>query len=526
MAKGNMLLGQARGKVGDLVFSRNNGQQIVRARTAVVKNPQTEAQIVQRIILNTVAQAYSKMIAIVDHSFEGVSVGQQTMSAFMSTNLNRLRRSVSAQQQAQGSLNGIYSFTPLGAKELAINPFVISQGSLNPIIPAAFGNDSHGEACVFLNIPGTPAELTYESLIEAFSLQRGDQLTFVQLTYDDVQGVMFGYNRIILDPQDNQGIAAALSSPLFENGEIAYANERNNGSFARFSYDAGVFKYSVGGGIPVAAAIIVSRERQDGTWLRSNAALYCVADMALYGQYALLDALNAFYSGGIDFASDYYLNNADNLSAGSTSANTGEAYMGALSLGGVSLIASSAAAVTFTSATQSIEGYAYNLSAGDTAIILFTPRSYNVGATAAAQSGDLTANVTTSGVSGTVTLAEDVAYNTYLVVGGVVKRAYRGVTYAAATPEVTVAAPVISAGTPSDGSNTFTITAESGATIHYTTDGTTPTSSSTTYSSAVTVNQETTVRAIAIKDGVSSSVAQSTIPVTTNGGGGGYETGD
>lgn len=525
MAKGNMLLGQARGKVGDLVFSRNNGQQVVRARTAVVKNPQTEAQIVQRIIMNTVAQAYSKMIAIVDHSFEGVSVGQQTMSAFMSANLNRLRRSVSAAQQANGSLNGIYSFTPLGAKDLAINPFVISQGSLSPIIPAAFGNDSHGEACVFLNIPGTPAELTYESFIEAFSLQRGDQITFVQLTYDAVQGIMFGYNRIILDPQDNQGIAAALSSPLFENGAIAYANERNNGSFARFTYEDGVFKYSVGGGTPVAAAIIVSRERQDGLWLRSNAALYCVADMALYGQYSLLDALNAFYSGGINFASDYYLNNADNLTASNTQASSSEPYMGSLSLGGTPLMASSAAAVIYRSAAQSIEGYAYNLSSDDTAIILFTPRTYNVGATAAAQSGDLTANVTTSGVSGTVTLAENVVYNTYLVVGGVVKRAYRGVTYTAETSAVTVAAPVISYGTPSEGSNTFTISGESGATIHYTTDGSTPTESSTVYSNTVTVSEETTVKAIAIKDGVSSSVATTTVPVTS-GGGGGYDSGD
>lgn len=514
MAKGNMLLGQARGKIGDLVFSRNNGQQVVRARAAVVKNPQSEAQIVQRIILNTVAQAYSKMIAIVDHSFEGVQVGQQTMSAFMSTNLNRLRRTVSAYQQEHGSLNGIYSFCPLGAKELAINPFVVSIGSLNPIIPAAFANNNDGEACVVLNVPGTPAELTYETFIEAFNLQRGDQVTFIQLTHDDVQGVMFGYNRIILDPQDNQGIAASLASPLFVDGAVNYPNERNNGSFARVLYSDGSLLFSVGSGTPVAAAIIVSRQRADGTWLRSNAALYVTPDVALYGQYDLLSALNAFYSGGIDFASDYYLNNADNLNAGSSTSggsSTQIAQVVTLRVGGQSALNGSK---VFNTASQTVEASAQGLSSGDTAILLFTPRTYTEGQTAAAQSGDLTVNITNGSNSGSITMVEGTAYRIYFVVGGVVKSVKGTVSYQSSESPATVAAPVITAGTPSDGSNTFTITGPTGASIYYTTNGATPSASSTLYTGAVTVNEQTTVKAIAILDGVSSSVAQKTINVS------------
>ena len=74
MSKGNMLLGHARGKVGSLVFSRANGKQIVRSRAEVVKNPRTEQQMVQRIMLNTIAQAYSQMKAITDHSFQGTGL--------------------------------------------------------------------------------------------------------------------------------------------------------------------------------------------------------------------------------------------------------------------------------------------------------------------------------------------------------------------------------------------------------------------------------------------------------------------
>ena len=70
----------------------------------------------------------------------------------------------------------------------------------------------------------------------------------------------------------------------------------------------------------------------------------------------------------------------------------------------------------------------------------------------------------------------------------------------------TVAAPQFSGDTQFTESTQVTISGPDGATIYYTTDGTTPTSASSQYSSPLTFSQTTTLKAIAIKDGVSSEV--------------------
>ena len=94
------------------------------------------------------------------------------------------------------------------------------------------------------------------------------------------------------------------------------------------------------------------------------------------------------------------------------------------------------------------------------------------------------------------------------------------------TSSETVAAPTISGETPFDESTQATISGPDGAEIRYTVDGSTPTAESSLYSEALTLTGTVLVKAIAIKNGVSSEVASKTFTKNGSGdNGGGFDTG-
>ena len=91
--------------------------------------------------------------------------------------------------------------------------------------------------------------------------------------------------------------------------------------------------------------------------------------------------------------------------------------------------------------------------------------------------------------------------------------AYKGELYSEVSSKTItkiVEKPVIAGETPFDSSTEVTITAAEGANIYYTTDGSTPTSGSTAYLEALTLEATTTIKAIAVKGGITSEVASKT----------------
>ena len=131
MAKGNLFLGKARGKVGDVILSNLNGVQIARAYQPQVKNPQTSGQAAQRAAFATCAVAGSLMGDIVNHSFDGVKEGADNRNEFVKVNLNLMRQIYKD--------NGYYALNtwviPKGAKYVKPFSWIISRGTAGDYQP-------------------------------------------------------------------------------------------------------------------------------------------------------------------------------------------------------------------------------------------------------------------------------------------------------------------------------------------------------------------------------------------------------
>ena len=122
--------------------------------------------------------------------------------------------------------------------------------------------------------------------------------------------------------------------------------------------------------------------------------------------------------------------------------------------------------------------------------------------------------------------APNTEYTGYVRIPGTDTQKASAVTSSTQTaPKLTVAAPVFKP----DGATSFRGTqmveiycATPGASIYYTTDGTTPTSTGTIYSGAISLTSTTTIKAIAVKaDMNDSAVAEATFTRRSSSGGGG-----
>ena len=129
MSKGNLFLGQGRGSVGDVVFYRANGQQLARSRNRSPRNPKSDAQLYQRAIAATIAQAYKAGKVIFDHAFEGRQVPAGNQRRFISVNMRKLRAAIDTFLTGGVSTSDTRVVSP-GAVSPVPNSYTIAEGSL------------------------------------------------------------------------------------------------------------------------------------------------------------------------------------------------------------------------------------------------------------------------------------------------------------------------------------------------------------------------------------------------------------
>lgn len=170
MSKNNMLLGYARGKVGDLVFARRLGQQTTRAYNSSPKDAKTRSQVTQRVKVANVIAMYRALKNICNHSFEGLDVGQTSYSAFVKANLTGNKVSLTKEAASFGAC--------------VVAPYLISRGSLPSIQVEGTGADAVTNIAVGnLAISGTTTIGQFADALVANNagIEYGDQLTYVSL---------------------------------------------------------------------------------------------------------------------------------------------------------------------------------------------------------------------------------------------------------------------------------------------------------------------------------------------------------
>lgn len=310
MAKGNMFLGMARGKVGSVVFSRLEGQQVSRAYNSQVANPKSLNQRIQRAVFATATRASKFMNSIVDHSFYGVKDGPKCLRRFVELNSKYL------QQQYQNG--GLMCLNPKGVDMLMPAPYRVSTGNLGVLsIPQLIYGGEGGANDTYLPLGGFNLNSGFADgvdILSSIGAQPGDQLSCVaiigKLDNDVPTETKFLKSRVIfsstsssathIDIEDPDALVPTLFDPSCAyDGTIKFADTHN----------AGWFCVNVPEGYVILAGTwILSRYNSSrNEWDYSEQTMLVWEDMASNAEEAIASYANATNVA----SSDYFLDGAD-----------------------------------------------------------------------------------------------------------------------------------------------------------------------------------------------------------------------
>lgn len=334
MAKVGMWLKGARGRLAGNSLSKGaNGQTIIR-EIVTPSNPKTASQCLQRAVFNTATQAASVLAPIVDHSFQGVKYGNNSVNHFLKLNLDKLR--ASAIREITGDGIETANFNTKGFNFCQPNAYVVSEGSM--VFPNYHFAQQLGFASARLDISSDitlndlDSETDYAKFLSYFGLEPGDQLTVValecdpsqnesmQMIADDPSSVvnlskcLLHVERLVFKTSVNEStsfIRARDNFTLFREEILDLKRtSSSNGIFLPCRTPANPIALSIEpspGMQVVALAVIRSQRSRKGKWMRSDATMVFNDSINAAAKYAMVSyAKNASST----MESDFTLNNA------------------------------------------------------------------------------------------------------------------------------------------------------------------------------------------------------------------------
>lgn len=299
MAKGNLFMGMARGKVGSVVFSRLGSKQISRAYNSEVNNPKTRPQAIQRAVFATVSKTAAVISKVVESSFDGFKNGADSRREFVRVNNALLQNAFN---------NGAAYLLPKKSMLIAPNALKISSGKLGFIpapVPTNIGKTASALKVFPDNLLMRGSNWVTLADLQAMypMIKAGSQLTFVVCTGDDTDDLYrWRYARIVLGPWlkaddpvidlvlkviTSSAIVASkteglnLSSdgdiPITDNGNIislVSTDEPSASSFLIFGCPA-VDMVALCGGL-----IVSNYDEDKGTWVHTETTMGIVNDIS------------------------------------------------------------------------------------------------------------------------------------------------------------------------------------------------------------------------------------------------------
>lgn len=322
MAKGNMLLGYARGAVGNLVFSRVKGNEVTKARNRQPANPKTSKQVYQRAKFLNAVNFYKRGVQnLFKFAYEDKTQQESDFNAFMRHNVSRaipvgknsstepLYPAISNWITSVGSLNGPQAvigqeYNALLAENLSLGR-TYAQGSYNVVFTgqSAASKEDTISADVLLSL-GSGTIATFGNLCAALKsqypdLQEGDIVT-VTMIHQLIQGIgsprllypsAYGtegaintpnwmFAQFIIDSTSTKPLAATMDEIYLSNGLVFGYQDAINANALAFhladktweqAYDeiiGGTFDADLFGDISSCVAGIVTFSRNTSSGLR------------------------------------------------------------------------------------------------------------------------------------------------------------------------------------------------------------------------------------------------------------------
>ena len=227
MGKGNIFMGTASGKIGDVVLMRRNGQQVQRMYIQQVKNPNTVRQASQRTLISNVVSFYRSARTLLNHSMTGRKASRSSYNEFVAANLGRIK-----------------VYIPKGVADkqgCVVAPYQVSRGVLPAIEITGSGDDAVTNIALGQLTPGastTIAEFTEAILENNASFSAGDQLSYVSFIQGQnvelgIPTMTCGYYEITLDVNSQELLSDYWPEQAYNvsSGFLAHGEHVANGGF-------------------------------------------------------------------------------------------------------------------------------------------------------------------------------------------------------------------------------------------------------------------------------------------------------